>query len=253
MELIVLLLSSMSGALIGASVGIFLLYHKLRPVTGADLDLMRSKLRSTEFSLSSATANLGNLKKQLEERDQALQESGRLLAAAEEKARALDSEVAAFREQFAELQAKANDETKTVAETASRQIASYETRIDADERQIQELNGQVGRLTAELDQIKGHFDQESQNRSALDTQLSTEMERSRRLTSRIAELEAERSHFDLTLQEERQSAAKGIEFLLMAQENLARVFKPAADTPHETNGYALVEVGAGAALSPEQP
>ena len=234
MELIVILLSSISGALIGTSVGIYLLYRKLRPITGAELDLTRGKLRSTEFSLSSTTATLDNLKKQLEERD--LQ-----LSAAEEKARQLETEAAGLRQQGSEQENKAKDETKAVAETASRQLASYEAQIDADDRQIKELNGQIERLTAELEQLKGHFDQESMSRTNLESQLSTEHEHSRRLASRIAELEAQRSHFDLTLQEERESAAKGIELLLMAQENLTRVFRPAPSEPiHETNGNALL-------------
>ena len=87
MELIVTLLASIGGALIGTSVGIFLLYRKLRPITGAELDLTRGKLRSTEFSLSSMTANLENLRKQLAERE-------RQLSAAEEKVRLAEAETA---------------------------------------------------------------------------------------------------------------------------------------------------------------
>jgi len=134
--------------------------------------------------------------------------------------------------------------TKAVADTAGRQLASYESQIDADERQIKELTGQVGRLAAELNQFKHDLDQETQSRTSLEGQLSAEHEHSRRLACRIAELEAERSHFDLTLQEERQSAAKGIELLLMAQENLKRVFrniqpeKPAENG--DSNGHLLV-------------
>jgi len=243
MELIVILLSSISGALIGTSVGIYMLYRKLRPITGAELDLIRGKLRSTEFSLSSATANLANVRKQLEERDQALQESGQSLSAAQQ-------ETASLRQQIAEREKKAQDETRAVAETAGQQAATYQAQIDADNRQIQELNGQVARLTAELDQTKGHFDLESKSRSTLEAQISAELEHSRRLDSRVAELEAERSHFDLTLQEERQSAAKGIELLLMAQENLSRIFRPVTqDSPHDTNGSNVL-VGAVPAGSP---
>jgi peptidoglycan DL-endopeptidase CwlO len=244
MELVVILLSSISGALIGTSVGIFMLYRKLRPITGAELDLTRGKLRSTEFSLSSATANLDNLRKQIEEREQTVQESSRQLAAAQQEA-------AALRQQFADQDDKVQEATKTVAETASRQAASYEAQIDANDRRIQELNGQVARLTAELEQTKGHLDGESQSRSGLEAQISTELEHSRRLASRIAELEAERSHFDLTLKEERQSAAKGIELLLMAQENLSRIFKPSAqDSLPDTNGSAVL---VGVAGSPSEP
>jgi chromosome segregation ATPase len=247
MELIVILLSSISGALIGTSVGIYLLYRKLRPITGAELDLTRGKLRSTEFSLSSTTANLEKLRKQLEEHEQQL-------VAAGEKTQALEAESAELRRQLAEHDLKVADATKAVSETAGRQIASYEAQIDADDRQIKELNGQVARLTIELEEVREHLAEETTGRAALETQLTTEHDHSRRLACRIAELESERSHFDLTLQEERQSAAKGIELLLMAQENLTRVFRhvqpPIEATAEPTNGHAaLVAV---ASDSPEQ-
>jgi len=247
MELIVTLLASIGGALIGTSVGIYLLYRKLRPITGAELDLTRGKLRSTEFSLAAATANAENLKKQLAEREHQT-------AGVEEKIHALEAEAAELRRQLAEHEIKLQEATKTVAEAASRQLASYESQIDADGRQIQELTGQVGRLAAELNQYRADLDQETQGRSSLEAQLSAEHEHSRRLACRIAELEAERSHFDLTLQEERQSAAKGIELLLMAQENLKRVFRHIQpEVPSEngdSNGHVLV--GAAQADSPKE-
>src|ERR1700722_8695273 len=122
MELIVILLSSISGALIGTSVGIYLLYRKLRPITGAELDLTRGKLRSTEFSLSSTTATLDNLRKQLEERD--LQ-----VSAAAEKTREIETEVAALRLQIAEGAGKANEETRAAVDSANQQVASLQSQI----------------------------------------------------------------------------------------------------------------------------
>jgi chromosome segregation ATPase len=233
MELIVILLSSISGALIGTSAGIYLLYRKLRPITGAELDLTRGKLRSTEFSLSAATARLAEREQQL--------------SAAEERIQAAEREIAALRQQVADNETRLQDATKAVSESASQQIAVFESRVDADDRQIQELNGQVARLTAELEQVRKGWDEDSRGRASLEAQLSTELEHSRELASRVAELEAERSHFDLTLQEERQSAAKGIELLLMAQENLARVFRPVrAEVPAENSGNGHVLVGAAA-------
>src|SRR5271157_5229285 len=95
MELIVTLLSSTGGALMGTSVGIYLLYRKLRPITGAELDLTRGKLRSTEFSLSAANANLENIKKQLAERDQQI-------AAADERTRLVEVELTGLRQQLSE-------------------------------------------------------------------------------------------------------------------------------------------------------
>jgi hypothetical protein len=115
----------------------------------------------------------------------------------------------------------------------------------------------VSRLTGELNQVKIDLDQEAQGRSVVEAKLSAEHEHSRRLACRIAELEAERSHFDITLEEERQSAAKGIELLLMAQENLRRVFRhvtPEAPKEKEngdsSNGHVLV--GVAAAASPAE-
>lgn len=242
MELIVTLLASIGGALIGTSVGIYLLYRKLRPITGAELDLTRGKLRSTEFSLAAAVANVENLKKQVAEREQQI-------AAIEEKTHATDAETAELRRQLAGQEAKVQEATKAVADTAGRQLASYESQIDADERQIKELTGQVGRLAAELSQFRHDLDQETQGRTSLEAQLSAEHEHSRRLACRIAELEAERSHFDLTLQEERQSAAKGIELLLMAQENLKRVFRHISPEAPAENGDSNGHVLVGAAVS----
>src|SRR5580692_1312352 len=105
MELFVPLLMATAGSLIGTSVGIFMLYRKLRPITGAELDLTRGKLRSTEFSLSAATANLENAKKQLTEREQQL-------AAAEEKTRAIEGEVAGLRQQLSEQEGRVQDATR---------------------------------------------------------------------------------------------------------------------------------------------
>jgi chromosome segregation ATPase len=234
MELLVTLLASISGALIGTSVGIYVLYRKLRPITGAELDLTRGKLRSTEFSLSSSIANMEKLRKEVGERDQQL-------VAAEEKVRTAEIAAAGLRQQLDEHESKAQDASRAVAETANRQIATLESQVDV-------LNGQVARITAEFDQLKRDFDQESTARSSLETQLSAAHENSRSLASRAAELEAERSHFDLTLQEERQSAAKGLELLVMAQENLTRVFRGAPPEAAGENGKTNGHVAATAVI-----
>jgi chromosome segregation ATPase len=243
---------STAGSLIGTTIGIFILYRKLRPLTGAELDLTRGKLRSTEFSLSAVTANLENMRKQFAEREQQF-------TGAEEKIQTLEAQSADLRRQLSEHDTKVQDATKVVAETASRQLASYESQIDADDRQIKELTGQVGRLAAELGQYRTDLELETQSRTTLEGQLSAEHEHSRRLACRIAELEAERSHFDITMQEERASAAKGIELLLMAQENLKKVFRhmqpdaaPVEAVAVEANGNGHVLVGAAATNSPSE-
>src|ERR1035438_1940778 len=67
MDLIVMILAAMSGALIGSSTGIFLMYRKLRPVNAVELDALRSKMRTTEFDLNAAIANGVKLKKEVAE------------------------------------------------------------------------------------------------------------------------------------------------------------------------------------------
>ena len=67
MDLIVMILAAMSGALIGSSTGIFLMYRKLRPLNAVELDALRSKVRTTEFDLNAAIANGVKWKKEVAE------------------------------------------------------------------------------------------------------------------------------------------------------------------------------------------
>ncbi len=225
MELIVTILCTMSGALIGTAVGLLLMFRKFRPPSQAELDSLRGNLQAAEASLAAATAVSENLRKQIAERDRSLHASSEELnekqrqlgfaiaeaekaaaerSAAEQKARELSAEAAEITGRRAELEAKLEEEKNRVAEQAGQQAASYEARLDADRLRIQELGGEVARLTAECAELKA--------------QLGTELERSGQLTGQIAEL-----------QNDRQSAAKGIELLLAAQQNLSRFLKPACE------------------------
>ena len=121
MELIVVFLCSLSGALVGAASGIFLLFPKVRHPSGeAVLALLEKKLRSAEESLAGTTAELEGLRKQVAERDQtvlrneeALKAEQRQLDAAvaerdasEQKARELNLQAEALADQRNELLAK---------------------------------------------------------------------------------------------------------------------------------------------------
>jgi len=128
-------------------------------------------------------------------------------------------------ERRADLEARLEEEKNRFVEQAGQQVASYEARLDADRLQIQELSGEVARLTMECAELKA--------------QLGTELERSAQLTGKIAEL-----------QSDRQSAAKGIELLLMAQQNLSRLLKPVCeDLPHGTDGPVPVEAATADSLA----
>jgi chromosome segregation ATPase len=231
LEFIVTILCAMSGALIGTAVGILLMSHKFRLPSQAELDALRANLHAAESSLAAATAVAENLRKQIAERDRTIHERSEELneqqrqlgfakaeaekaaaqrSAVEQKAHELAAEVAEMAERRAELEARLEEEKIHVVEQAGQRVASYEARLDADRLQIQELGGEVARLTAEC--------------TELNARLRTELERSGQLTGQIAEL-----------QSDRQSAAKGIELLLAAQQNLSRFLKPACEGG--TNGH----------------
>ena len=239
MEFIVTILCAMSGALMGTAAGILLMFRRFRPPSQTELDALRGNLETAESSLAAATTDLDNLRKQIVERDRSIQESSQELTekqrqlgfaiaeaekAAAERA-AAEQKAAALAERRAELDAQLEEERTRVAEQAGRQLASYEAQLDADKLQIQEVGGEVARLTAEC--------------AGLKAQLGTELERSAQLAGQIAEL-----------QSDRQSAAKGIELLLMAQQNLSRFLKPVSEGgPNGNGGGVPVEAAAGAITS----
>ena len=239
MELIVTILCTISGALIGTTVGLLLMFRKFRPPSQTELDTLRGNLETAECSLAAATTDLDNLRKQIVERDRSIQESSQELTekqrqlgfaiaeaekAAAERA-AAEQKAAALTERRAELEAQLDEEKTRVAEQAGRQFASYEAQLDADKLQIQEVGGEVARLTAECAELKA--------------QLGTELERSAQLAGQIEEL-----------QSDRQSAAKGIELLLMAQQNLSRFLKPVSEgDPNGNGGGVPVEAATADSLA----
>ena len=242
MELIVTFLFTMSGALIGTAIGHLLMFRKFRLPSQAELDTLRGNLQAVESSLTAATTVSENLRKQVAERDRSIHASSEELnekerqlgfakaeaekaeaqcSAAEQKAHELNAEVAELTERRAQLEARLEEEKNRVAEHVGQHVALYEARLDADRLQIQELGGEVTRLTAECAELKA--------------QLGTELERSGQLIGQIAEL-----------QSDRQSAAKGIELLLAAQQNLSRFLKPVCEEgPNGSHGGLPVEAVTG--------
>ena len=75
LELIVTILCTMSGALIGTAVGILLMFRRFRPPSQAELDTLRGNLQTVESSLAAATVVSENLRKQIAERDGSLHAS----------------------------------------------------------------------------------------------------------------------------------------------------------------------------------
>ena len=246
MELIIVLLSSMGGALIGTCTGIFMMYRRLRPISGTDLDMLRGKLRSAEFSLDAKTAGLENLKKLMAEREQAMQQSGEELkgmqqrlatvqvageegstqrADAERKIHELTMEAAALREQLVEFESRASQEKRQIAEQAEQQLSAAQVQLQSSTLQIQELTERVARLTQDTVAMKQGWNEDAHARAALEKQLADEQEQTRELSNHVAELQEELLRSDQRLRDERNSAAKGMELLAMAQESIARVLR----------------------------
>ena len=231
MELIVTFLFTMSGALIGTAIGLLLMFRRFRLPSQAELDTLRANLQTAESSLAAATAASENLRKQIAERDRSIHESSEELtekqrqlgfaiaeaekaaaqcSAAEQKARELSAELAEMTGRRAELEARLEEEKNRVVEQAGQQVA-----------RTQELGEEVARLSAECVE--------------LNARLGTELKRNGQLTDQIAEL-----------QSDRQSAAKGIELLLMAQQNLSRFLKPASEGgTNGSDGRVPVEAPVG--------
>jgi len=306
-----------------------MMYRRIRtPITETELDLLRGKLRSAEFSLNSATAAQEALRKEIAQRDQAIAKAGEDLkeklqqidqmkadveaatarraeaeqkvvdgqqkvAEADERIKELSMDADSLREQRKELESKLRDmdtlkeADSAFSEKATKLIADYEAQIEANKRQIQDLsaqvvrltteyegqfetdkmrietlseqvtrlsaeslqtqalNEQIARLTAESSELATHNEEETRERQSLEAALNAELERTRQLTARLAELENEKSQFDRLLDEERQSAAKGMELLLMAQQNLSRVFKQGNGdaAPNGKNGHGTAPEG----------
>jgi chromosome segregation ATPase len=266
---IVIVLATAAGALFGTSVGILMLRRKLRPpVTEAEFAEMKGKLQTGESSLAAASANLEDLRKQLALQEKALlqnaedlkkrqaqveTESAEVLkeqarrTAAEQSVQELSAKAVLLTEQCAKLEALFTKENTLAAETATR-LASVEAELEAGKRTIEELTEQSVRLTSESVELKRASEQEVRFRTALEAQLNTDQERIRQLTGEIAELQSERLQLEKKLNEERGSAAKGMELLLMAQEKLSSVFKPVV--PENQNGHHG-QVPIEAAISPD--
>jgi chromosome segregation ATPase len=268
MDLIVMILAAMSGALIGSSTGIFLMYRKLRPLNAVELDALRSKVRTTEFDLNAAIANGVKLKQEVAGQaskvsGEAIEKQRQLDAAlaakdleaahrnvAEQRIAELITEADARKARQAEVEAKARQleakaaelEAKTAegpspaSEEQQRQLAAFQAQVETGGRQIRELTGQATRLTAEAAELKQRSEEAGNARTALEADLMSERERLRVLTEQVSELRSELSAQDVRMQEERVSAAKGMELLVMAQQNLSRVIQAAAAEPPAANG-----------------
>lgn len=257
MDPILIVLCTTAGAVVGTSVGILLLHRKLRPpITETELAGLRIRLETNEAFLAEANANVMELRKQIAAHEQTIQQDREAFkekqqqlglmsadvqreaahrSAAERSAEQLSAQVATLTEERGKLEARLKVESQVLDEKKT-QVASLEPQLEAEKKQVHELTGQVSRLTAELAELKSSVEQENRRCVFLEAQLASDQERLKMLTSQLAEMQTERLLFDARLQEERQAARKGMELLLMAQENLSHMFNLAGEKSQNGNG-----------------
>jgi chromosome segregation ATPase len=214
----IIVITTAAGALFGTAVGILLFRRKMRPpITDSELADLRAKVHTGESSLATAFANLEDLRKQIALQERALLQNREDLkkrqeqldaessetqkekarrSAAEQSVQEISAKAVLLTEQCANLEAGVREAQSLAAQKAT-QLASAADELAAGKRKIQELTEQT----------------------------NAEQERIGQITVRVSELESERLQLEIKVQEESRSAAKGLELLLMAQENLASAFK----------------------------
>ncbi|HTS28604.1 MAG TPA: hypothetical protein VMH81_22190 [Bryobacteraceae bacterium] len=246
MNPLVVLSTTALGALIGTAAGLLILYRRLRPpITEAQLAELKGKLRTGESSLAAATANLEDLRKQLTFQEKSLVQNAEDLkkkqeqleieaeekqkerarrTAAEHSVQELSTKVVVLAEDTKKAEARALEADRILGEKATR-LTAVEADLEAEKRKAHELAEQAARAAVEAADSRRFAEQEARLRASLESQLSADQERIRQLTADVGELRNERSQLEVKLQEERGSAAKGMELLLAAQQKLSSVFK----------------------------
>ena len=99
-------------------------------------------------------------------------------------------------------------------------VAKVEALLEAEKKHTQELTEQVAVLRIDLEQARQFGADAEGYRSTLETELGVNRLKIMQLADQVAELNRERSQFEVRIREERQSAARGIELLTLAQNTL---------------------------------
>jgi chromosome segregation ATPase len=274
MNLIAPLLASALGALFGTCVGVLLMLRNLRPpMSEAEVTALKVRLETNQSTLDAHAGKIAELNGQVEQRESLIKRTAEQLdktqqeldtalaeakkeaagrAAAEQRVQELFLQAASLTEQCSHLEIRAKDGSDLVVEK-DKIIAEGKAQLDAANQKIDELATQLTRTAEAAAELKRAGEQEGARRLALEAEVLTSDQRTQQLMARVAELEAERSRFDIRLQEERQSAAKGMELLFLAQEKLARAFRPVngSELANSTNGNGAQEKGGDAVPAAE--
>lgn len=95
-----------------------------------------------------------------------------------------------------------------------------EAQIELEKKQNRDVAEQIANLSVDLAQARQYAADADSYRSALETELGVGRLRITQLTDQVAELERDRLEFEVRLRGERESAARGIELLSLAQSTI---------------------------------
>ncbi len=250
-------LSTAFGTIVGVTAGLLLINRRNRfKPTGEHLAALRNELSGAGPDPAAASGapgvNLEDLRKLVVDRDDALrqtrdeldkaqllseqakaqaQQESQQRAAAEQQAQELAAQVAALAQKAAEWEAGSKEQESQQTRIASL-MAELSAAAEANQQQLaahsreqETLNGRISSLTAELSAVQHSSQQDGSYRSSLEAQLTADREYIGQLTAQIADYQREIGNFETRLTEQRQVAAKGLEFLNQAQDNFASVLR----------------------------
>ncbi|HTS26365.1 MAG TPA: hypothetical protein VMH81_10865 [Bryobacteraceae bacterium] len=157
------------------------------------------------------------------------------------------------RRELAEQVARLTSELASTRVAASNAIAQYEEQLDQDRKHLLELNAQATALTAELTQARQSAAAADGYRSSLETELVTCKLKIQELTEQVEGLTREKADFEVRLQEERQSAARGIELLTLAQSTLSGAFQRLNEEKQRLAAAAVLPTSPAPGLPKKEP
>jgi len=116
-------------------------------------------------------------------------------------------------------------------------LDQLEGQLKLEQQKSQGLAEQVATLTLDLTQANQYGADADRYRSSLEAELEVGRVKIVQLTDQVAELNREKSQFEVRLREERESAARGIELLSLAQSTLSGALHRLQEEQH-VNGVA---------------
>jgi len=181
---------------------------------------LETELEAVRATVQQLTERVSGLSIELEadtaERRQLVAEVARLTA-----------ELAAAQESGANALAQAQEASATALaqaqEAGANALAQANEQVELEKKQSRELAEQVVALATDLTQARQYGDDADRYRTSLEAELVSARQKIQEFTDQMAELHRVQADLEVRLQEERQSAARGMELLTLAQSTFQRL------------------------------